>query len=211
RFLQSVLLDDLVVLQVRGADATSFLQSQLSQNISDDNTSEAVFAAYCSPKGRVLATMVAVPQQHEGTLSWALILKASGIDAIEKRLRMFVLRAKVEIERRDQAVYGVLTEQDDQAPVLSLRNADQALWIKAPQADSATKQRWWVLGEISEGEPALNIQQWQAQDIQAGLAWIGAENQEQYLAQTLNLDLIDAVSFTKGCYPGQEVIARSHY
>src|SRR5699024_3453536 len=108
RFLQSVLLDDLVVLQVRGADATSFLQSQLSQNISDDNTSEAVFAAYCSPKGRVLATMVVVPQQRENTRTWALILKASGIDAIEKRLRMFVLRAKVEIERLDQAVYGVL-------------------------------------------------------------------------------------------------------
>src|SRR5699024_8132302 len=131
---------------------------------------------------------------------------------IEKRLRMFVLRAKVEIERLDQAVYGVLAAPSDEVPVLTIHEASQALWVKAPQTENITKQRWWVLGKLGEGDlPPLPTQQWQAQDIQAGLAWISAENQEQYLAQTLNLDLIGAISFTKGCYPGQEVIARSHY
>jgi|SRR5690625_3517686 len=211
RFPQTVLLEDLVVLQVGGAEATSFLQSQLSQNISDDNTSRAVLAAYCSPNGRVLATMVVVPQASDGNPGWLLILKASGADAIEKRLRMFVLRAKVDIERLDLPVYGALLKEDTPVEALSIKKADQALWVKALQPEEVAGQRWWVLGEMPEGDQTLNPGQWQAQDITAGFAWIGKENQEQYLAQTLNLDLIDAVSFTKGCYPGQEVIARSHY
>ena len=109
------------------------------------------------------------------------------------------------------------------------------VWINAPTASgplglAAPQHRWWLA--LSE-EPATNAtnatnamnamnalstltqetsyENWQAQDIAAGLPWICAATQDLFIPQTLNLDLIDGVSFTKGCYPGQEIVARSHY
>src|SRR3546814_3190939 len=75
-------------------------------------------------------------------------------------------------------------------------------------------QRWWLITDESDPAPSLpagNTARWQADDIAAGLPWVQAATQDLFIPQTLNLDLIDGVSFTKGCYPGQEVVARSHY
>src|SRR3546814_19635531 len=75
-------------------------------------------------------------------------------------------------------------------------------------------QRWWLITDESDPAPSLpagNTARWQADDIAAGLPWVQAATQDLFIPQTLNLDLIDGVSFTKGCYPGQEVVARRHY
>src|SRR3546814_6713759 len=72
-------------------------------------------------------------------------------------------------------------------------------------------QRWWLITDESDPAPSLpagNTARWQADDIAAGLPWVQAATQDLFIPQTLNLDLIDGVSFTKGCDPGQEVVAR---
>ncbi|HUH59940.1 MAG TPA: folate-binding protein [Candidimonas sp.] len=87
-------------------------------------------------------------------------------------------------------------------------------WIAAPSAD-AGRARWWLVSKDAQGAgqpPAADaLAVWQAADITAGLPWVQAATQDVFIPQTLNLDLIDGVSFSKGCYPGQEVVARSHY
>ncbi|MFJ0952441.1 tRNA-modifying protein YgfZ, partial [Bordetella bronchiseptica] len=91
-------------------------------------------------------------------------------------------------------------------------------WIGAPSADA--QPRWWWIATEAQLERAgalaahlgrASESAWQAADLAAGLPWIGAATQDVFIPQTVNLDLIGGVSFTKGCYPGQEVVARSHY
>ncbi len=87
-------------------------------------------------------------------------------------------------------------------------------WITAPSADAGLA-RWWLVSKDAPDAQGLSSTEasnaWRAADITAGLPWIQAATQDVFIPQTLNLDLIDGVSFTKGCYPGQEVVARSHY
>lgn len=107
-----------------------------------------------------------------------------------------------------------------QPPVWSVARTDAGCWIAAPCADSSVT-RWWFVatpqdyalaGDITDSPDATEAgERWRAAEVAAGLPWIGAATQDVFIPQTLNLDLIDGVSFTKGCYPGQEVVARSHY
>ncbi|NYT60964.1 folate-binding protein YgfZ [Alcaligenaceae bacterium] len=102
----------------------------------------------------------------------------------------------------------------------SLTHTQAGTWIAAP-CESTNITRWWLLAteagdpasaSLAENASANEFSQlWQAADIAAGLPWVVAATQDLFIPQTLNLDLIDGVSFSKGCYPGQEVVARSHY
>jgi folate-binding protein YgfZ len=98
-------------------------------------------------------------------------------------------------------------------------HAETGTWIAAPCPDASLRRWWWIAGAAqlaaceavgawwTQGSTA----QWDSLDVQTGLPWIEASTQDLFIPQTLNLDLIGGVSFTKGCYPGQEIVARSHY
>lgn len=225
-------LTDLTVASVEGEDAKIFLQGQLSQDLSLVNEKTATLAAYCTAKGRVLATMVVLQKNQDG--GYLLLTKADNAMAFVQRLRMFVLRAKVDIQITNTKVYGTVNlplENKDNFftdytfTVENQNDGDNKVtYISAPSANDDLN-RCWVLSqqELSTNnanqtldntdiKSTLNsIEQWQSLDIQAGLPWVIAANQDVYIPQTLNFDLINGVSFTKGCYPGQEVVARSHY
>jgi len=214
-------LPDLAVLQFQGTDALTFLQGQLSNDVVHLPHTEARLAAWCSAKGRVLATLVVWREPADaGDVVYALV-KADVAQALLKRLSMFVLRAKVALRVAARPVAG---------EILAATPADAATWrvwhrggetrIQAPDAN-ATRQRVWCIESATDAEAVIitpdlaassaSAHVWHAADIAAGLPWIGAANQDLYIPQTLNLDLLGAISFTKGCYPGQEVVARSHY
>lgn len=224
-------LSHLRVIRVTGADAADFLHGQLTQDITGLPPGQARLAGYCTPKGRLLGTLVIWrdPQQTQDLLA---LMPADIAEALVKRLTMFVLRAKAKLTITPLSVLGVTlvagtagatppeTESSDQivppndtAPWAVLQTS-QGTWVSAPRRD-ADIQRWWL---ITDQEPAspnsdANALQaaWQAQDIAAGLPWIHVATQDLFIPQTLNLDLIEGVNFTKGCYPGQEIVARSHY
>lgn len=219
-------LPRLRVLAASGDDTLAFLHGQLTQDVTGLPPDAARFAGYCTAKGRLLATLVMWRGQPEG---WRALVRADLAESLLKRLSMFVLRAKVKFSLPELAVAGISAQAEDipalaQAAGGDLPAAPWALaelpsgtWIAAPGA----QRRWWWIAspeQVASHGAALadrlshgDEQSWQAADLAAGLPWISAATQDLFIPQTVNLELIDGVSFTKGCYPGQEVVARSHY
>lgn len=227
-------LDHLTVLEARGADAIEFLQGQLTQDIKKLGGADAALAGYCTAKGRLLASAVvwrAEPDPADPAPRVLALVDASLAEALRKRLSMFVLRAKVKIAATPLRVAGVWSGADAAAlraaaggplPGAPWSRADLsgATWIAAPSAAEAPPRWWWVgaedalerLGDsLGAAADAGLVQTWRAADIAAGLPWITAPTQDLFVPQMINFELLDGVSFTKGCYPGQEVVARSHY
>lgn len=234
-------LDDLLVLRIDGADARSFLHAQLSNDISGLPSDEARLAAYCTPKGRMLGNLVIWQETSEPDSPLLALVKSDAAEAMLKRLKMFVLRAKVSFGQAPLQVFGLSSANSAaSAPsdTASLANSPDALaavpapgqaWtvqrqafgtcIAAPSASSALA-RWWLVTNAdfdsrawaaSQGLVASEADRWQAQDVEAGLGWVEQSNQELFIPQSVNYDLNGGVSFTKGCYPGQEVVARAHF
>lgn len=229
-------LDDLAVLRISGDDAADFLHAQLSNDISGLGEHEARLAAYCNPKGRMLASLVLWRETPEAGSALLALVKADATEALLKRLRMFVLRAKVTIEATTLRVYGaslsaaaaarpVPPAADGESLVLGagtvwqLRRQDRQAFISAPAAANGPA-RWWVIDAPHDKAATLaeslglemrNAAAWRTQDIEAGLGWVEQSNLELFIPQSLNYDLNGGVSFTKGCYPGQEIVARAHF
>ncbi len=226
-------LPDYAVISVSGADAASFLHGQLTHDVTGLGPGAARLAGYCTAKGRLLATLVMWhAQPADGTV--CLLVRRDLAEALIRRLRMFVLRAKVTLALSDLAVHGVQADaaarQALQQPlggelgVLPWQRSElpSGTWIAAPAGPSGVARWWWIAsaGQVQAAEQAagaaLGLPQsdpagWQRGDLAAGLPWIATATQDLFIPQTVNLDLIDGVSFGKGCYPGQEIVARSHY
>ncbi|MGE4335287.1 MAG: folate-binding protein YgfZ [Pigmentiphaga sp.] len=206
-------LDSLRVVRVTGADAVDFLHGQLTHDVEKLAPGHARLAAYCNAKGRVQATLVLWRAIDEaGAPVVYFFTQASVVEALLKRLRMFVLRAKVVFELLDWRVSGLWAEAGAGPTAWSAEPGDTegAVRIGAPAAAPLAWRAWQVLPSSAaplDGDPAV----WACHDIRAGLPWISAATFELFTPLMINFDLIDGVSFTKGCYPGQEVVARSHY
>ena len=160
------------------------------------------------------------------------LLRRDLMAPVLKRLSMFVLRAKAKLNPTTLEVVGVslatsqlkaLSQQlghDLPTAAWQAITAPTGLWLCAPSAASDAVTRWWWLAADTQraacetlklGFTLKTPEHWQALDMAAGLPWVEAATQDLLIPQTLNLDLIEGVSFTKGCYPGQEIVARSHY
>lgn len=215
-------LPDLAVLRISGADAATFLHSQLSNDITGIGPGDARLAAYCNPKGRMLGSMILWKETESTDSAFLALAKADVVETMLKRLRMFVLRAKVVFEATPLHAHGLCVvhaaNESGTLPWRVERSADMTL-ISAPSASPDIARRW-VVGRPEQGSEALaeyfDVSQapasaWQAQDIQAALGWIEQGNVELFIPQSLAYDLTGGVSFSKGCYPGQEVVARAHY
>jgi folate-binding protein YgfZ len=204
-------------IEVRGAGAASFLHAQLSRAVDTLDGALAPLAGWHDPRGRVRALLRVVRRADR----WWLVTQSDVVAATAKRLSMFVLRAAVTIAPADHTRVAVLIDADD-------------AWLTAHGLASATRAN----GVVARGELAcvrVGPMLWQVigphaavdafapelarapendallAEIRLGLPAVGAPLAEHFVAQMLNLDLLDAVSFDKGCYPGQEVIARVHH
>lgn len=217
--------NDLACLEISGPDAIAFLQSQLTQDMQLLTRQRAALAGYCTAQGRLLATMILVPTDSPQRV--LAIVRADLMEGLIRRLRMFVLRSKVVLVPLSEAnVFGLSvmsasTKPPQDLPMVaepdwSVSNQGQCTFIRAP-AGVAGCDRYWIIQEDGASPPIQTAlmhdeaSEWQVQDILAGMPWIEEATRDLFIAQTINLDLIDGVSFTKGCYPGQEVVARAHY
>lgn len=178
-------LHDLGVFGVRGRDAVAFLQGQLSQDVAQLDAVHARFAGYHNPQGRVIA-ILRLLRTDDGV---GCVLPRELVAPVAERLRRYVLRAKLTLtdDSEDTQVIG---EARDGSRVLRL----------VPSGDST----------ILPGPPIARAA-WHAFDIAAGLPQVYRATSEAFVAQMLNLDLVDGIAFDKGCYTGQEIIARAHY
>lgn len=202
-------LETLGYIEVRGTDAEAFLQAQLGRDIAALDDDPAPLAAWHDPRGRVRA-LVRLVRRPDGYL---MLLPADHADQIARKLSMFLLRAEVEIEATSAwsgiALLGAVPAsiearlrdggEGDGALRISIANGLGFVLAKAKDTLEA------LCDGLERGtESAVELA-----EIELGLPSIGRETAERYLPQMLNLDWLGALSFDKGCYPGQEIIART--
>lgn len=218
---QLATLDQLGVIHVGGEDASAFLQSQLSNDINLASRSKAQFSSYNNPKGRILAFFLIVPSND----GYYLVLPQSIIEKTIKRLQMFVMRSKVILkDASDEYVCLGLINPQTEPPVLELPATDYEIVetrsgfvCKLPSEPARylllllNDQAKTIWPSLTENSKPCSHHVWNWLDIQAGLPNINDKTIEEFVPQMVNLDLIDAVNFKKGCYPGQEIVARMHY
>jgi len=211
-------LNDWGVIRARGADAASFLHGQLTQDMQSLPVHQARLAGYCSAKGRLLASFVVWRQDAETLL---LACSADLLAPTLKRLSMYVLRAKCKLSdaSADWPLHGLagaaaaawLGEAAGAQP-WACAPVDGGSAIRLP--DGAGQPRWLLAlpaGATAPPLPALAAAHWDWLEVQSGVARISAGTVEQFVPQMVNLELVGGVNFQKGCFPGQEVVARSQY
>jgi hypothetical protein len=189
------------LLHAAGADARAFLHAQLTHDIEHLPPGRARYAGWCTAKGRLLATFLVIPQAEGFLLQLALDL----VPSVQKRLSMFILRAKVKLadvsgQWQQYGVWGAPALAEDLA--VSEEPGKVSVRIDA--------ERTLVLASspISAPAPASD---WALAEVRAGRALITQATQDQFVPQMVNLELSGGVDFHKGCYPGQEIVARAQY
>tara|TARA_R110002111_G_scaffold196683_2_gene262530 strand:+ start:318 stop:1250 length:933 start_codon:yes stop_codon:yes gene_type:complete len=202
-------LTQLGVLTVSGADSQTFLQSLLTNDIAQLNLHESQYSGFCTPKGRLLALFFIIRSEAS---TYQLVLPKDLCEAMTKRLGMYVLRSKVTVTNAsDNVVCAGATLRQPELPAdityhPIATNIQRGLIIcPTDKADELCTSL------IEQQFQAQATAYWLYRDITDGIASVVTETQEKFTPQQLNLDITNAVNFQKGCYPGQEVVARLHY
>lgn len=218
-------LSHLGLLQLSGADAFTFLQGQVTNDVKQLNGQLAHYSGYCSPKGRLLALFLAFAHQDHIHLQLPLELAT----AIAKRLKMYVMRSKVEVEDVSESIIKFGLSGANAVELLGkafasvpqhdfeLVTHENATLIKLPGAkprfqiftNSANAPDIW--NQLVPNAKTVESSYWDLLEIQAGIPEIYAKTQEEFVPQMVNLDLLNGINFKKGCYTGQEIVARTHY
>ena len=204
----------LASLRFAGADAASFLHNQVSTDVEGMATGAAGWTSYNSPKGRLLATPLLWRRADAEFVAW---VPTDIAEPLRKRLAMFVLRARVAVEvRAGRAIAGVAGPDAAAAIAAALGGApDPGHGLVAQGTDvvALPDGRFLVDGEQSPAIAGDDVAaaHWDWLGVRAGVAQITLATQDLFIAQTVNLDLVGAVNFRKGCYPGQEIVARMQY
>ncbi|WP_457427651.1 CAF17-like 4Fe-4S cluster assembly/insertion protein YgfZ [Roseateles sp. P5_E7] len=199
-------LSDWGVIRALGADAASFLHSQLTQDFALLDREHARLAGFCTAKGRLLATLVGWRGGDEEIL---LALPAETLAATLKRLSMFVMRAKCKLSdaSAEFAVYGLLSMPSAEAWTLS--RDGEAVQIALPGTGRALRVQ--PADAPAPAGEAITPDDWAWAEAEAGVAWVRGATVEAFVPQMINFEVLGGVSFKKGCYPGQEIVARSQY
>jgi hypothetical protein len=215
----AVRLDDWGVIRASGADALKFLHGQMTQDFEHLKPQQARLAGYCSAKGRLVASFVAWRHGSEDVL---LACSADLLPALLKRLSMFVLRAKCKLADASAelplwGLAGRLAQQALGAPATGaawqLEACATGVVVRLPDAvdDGVAVARYLAAGTPPAALPELSMDAWRWLEVKSGVARITSATAEQFVPQMVNLELVGGVDFRKGCYPGQEVVARSQY
>lgn len=206
-------LPHLTVLELTGEDAQAFLQSQVPSDVRQLNAEKAQLSGWCTAKGRLLTTFVLWPIDN----GYRLILASDVADAIAKRLKMFVLRLKVQITRLDDPVVGLLNPPAALGALTlptetwQMRQADGVTAIRLDPTRALLTGTQAALATFSAGVQSGPLEAWHRADIEQGFPLVTQATSEHFVPQMVNLDKLGGVSFKKGCYPGQEIVARTHY
>ncbi len=212
----------LSVFAVNGGDAATFLQGQLTCDIHNLQENSAGFAAFCNAKGRVISTLLIIKRAD----TFLIVLPRTLLNKVIKKLSFYILRADVQI-----------TDQSNELCLLGTHcNASVIFGIKRPKethvvstsepctiklpgqlsrylliADITQAINVWKQVEIQKKLQPGHSKEWLCQDLSSGLPWFDETHSEQYIPQMLNIDKLGGISFNKGCYTGQEIVARTHY
>jgi folate-binding protein YgfZ len=224
-------LTQFALISASGVDATKFLHSQFTNEINSLPENKASLAGYCSTKGRLLVDLLVWKSVTSGEESILLEVPVELQEAFQKRLQVFIMRSKVKLNHmtESQAILGILgdapvTELAEWFPTLpespyELIKNDAGTLIRVADVGKTARYQWIMANPIFEqiwptiGKklPIVSENNWALSEIHAGIPHITLATQEKFVPQMVNFELIGAVNFKKGCYPGQEIVARTHY
>ena len=220
-------LSHLGLLEITGDDAVSFLQGQVTNDVKLLLGNNAHYSGYCNPKGRLLALFLAFFHYDHLHLQFNRQL----VEPILKRLKMYVMRSKVKIKDVSDTIVKIgingpnaielltplfATLPIDDYELVSLTNG---AILKLPTLNNHARfqlfmdniQAEQVINALKESCQLAGKPCWDWLDIQMGIPDVTLKTQEQFVPQMLNLDILGAINFKKGCYTGQEIVARTHY
>jgi tRNA-modifying protein YgfZ len=216
-------LDHLGIIRVTGADAASFLQGQLTNDVALLGMNESRLAAFCSAKGRMQASFIIYKRTALDTAQVSpdiyLICSRDILTPTLKRLSMFVMRAKAKLTdvTAEFNIFGLtgnailsIAHQAINTPATSIFEASTVVALPSALGQS----RAWCITPVADAAPAgnpLSTELWNWGEVHAGIATITAPIVEAFVPQMLNYESVGGVNFKKGCYPGQEVVARSQF
>jgi tRNA-modifying protein YgfZ len=209
-------LPHLGLIRALGPDAAAFLQGQLTQDVASMSLADARLAAFCNARGRMQASFVVFKRSDE---EFMLICSRDILPATLKRLSMFVLRAKARLSdaTAEFQLCGLVG-----SAIESVATPARNDWAKAdidtknvvflPQAGGVARAIWCAPADAALPDaPALPAGLWEWLEVQSGIAMITQPIFEAFVPQMLNYESVGGVNFKKGCYPGQEVVARSQF
>jgi folate-binding protein YgfZ len=209
-------LSHLGVIRVAGEEAAQFLQGQLTQDVALLGLSEARLAAFCNAKGRMQASFIVFKRSQDDIL---MVCSQDILAATLKRLSMFVLRAKAKLTdaTADYSLFGLAG-----SAIESIAAGAHSAWAKADfdaanvvflyPGNGQPRALWCApVGTPVPAGDALPLDQWQWLEVQSGIAMITQPIFEAFVPQMLNYESVGGVNFKKGCYPGQEIVARSQF
>jgi folate-binding protein YgfZ len=216
-------LSSLALISFSGSDAQTFLHNQLSCDVSVLTPETSTYGSYCTPKGRMLATFLLWRSGDDYLMQLPSALR----EAIQKRLSTFILRSKVKaadasnewikLGLAGKGAAALIGRSFGQVPQAAhgVAHLDETTIIRLPGDRFeivAPKHKAPIIMETLAGEADMaEPEYWDWLDIRAGVPVITPATQEQFVPQMANLDLIGGVSFTKGCYPGQEIVSRTYH
>ena len=220
-------LSHLGLLEISGTDAVTFLQGQVTNDVKLLTGNNAHYSAYCNPKGRMLAIFLAFAHYDHLHLQFNREL----LEPIMKRLKMYVMRSKVEIKDVSDSIIKFGINGSQAASMLEavfskipsedyeLISLDNGAILKLPSVNNDARFEIFtdainappIWDALKSNSKIVEKPHWDWLEIQAGIPDIELKTQEQFVPQMLNLDILNAINFKKGCYTGQEIVARTHY
>ncbi|MCB5189357.1 folate-binding protein [Methylobacillus arboreus] len=233
RFPNAVQAEDSIItdlshyglLSLEGEDVVTFLQGQVTNDVKKLDGTSSHYSGYCSPKGRLLTLFFAFASNGKLYLQFDRGL----VEAIAKRLRMYVLRSKVVVtDLSDETVRIGVAGNKTEAALSTFFKAIPAAEYQLVQENNISlirlpgglpryeiivpaQQATELWTALSQHLTPANKADWDWREIQAGIPEIVAATQEAFVPQMVNLDLLNGINFKKGCYTGQEIVARTHY
>lgn len=218
-------LSHLGLLQIDGDDRVSFLQGQVTNDVKLLTGTNSHYTGYCTPKGRLIALFMAFAHQDHLHLQ----LNRTLLEPIMKRLKMYVLRSKVSITDMSDSVIrmglagpdatALLQEVFKQSPetIHELVSLPDVTLIRLPgevpryEIFTSLEHAERIWNALSQASTIVGAPCWDWLEIQAGIPEIYPSTQEAFVPQMINLDVLGGINFKKGCYTGQEIVARTHY
>lgn len=207
------LLDSMAVIRVSGEEAGSFLQGQVTCDVNSLALNQAVLGAHCNAKGRAQSTFVCVRQKED----YLLVLPRDQVTPTIQVLAKFAMFSKAEVEADDSLLIFAAGGPDSGFIPASLTGTTSGSTLfTLPHLGSlglipSTEASAWIATQQEQNLPLVGDNAWQLSQINAGLVHIHANQSEQWIPQEINYDLVEGVNFKKGCYKGQEIVARIHY
>ena len=206
----SCALPHLGVIAARGPEAAHFLHNQLTQDFVLLDMQHARLAAFCNAKGRMQASMVGFKTSAEEVL---LVMRADLLPQTLKRLSMFVMRSKVKLSdaSAEWTVFGRLAKKVEAPSPWKLSHDDSGWSVSLYPASGVARFLCLTPAESPLAGSGLDLSDWLLSDTLSGVGDVQAATFEAFVPQMLNYESVDGVNFKKGCYPGQEVVARSQF